>query len=60
MSSDEKDREVYWDENEGKWYYTAALHIRGAVMSFYPAVSFGPYDTEEQATEAMRLHGLEE
>jgi hypothetical protein len=54
MSSDEKNREVYQDEEDGLWYYSAPAHLG------YANVYVGPFDTEEQATEAMRLHGLEE
>ena len=61
MSSAEKDREVYQDEEDGMWYYTAPFDAEGS-MDNLRGVSFshGPYETESKAIEAMQLHGLEE
>lgn len=54
MSSAEKDREVWFDKDNGEgWYYSLPCKFGGEVI-------FGPFKTKEAATEAMQLHGLEE
>ncbi len=57
MSSAEKDRTVW--QNVDEWYDKDSPHGVWFYTDEYNC-THGPYDTEAEATERMRLHGLEE
>ena len=49
MSSSVKDREVWHDFGDRTWWYTDENNV-----------THGPYESMDEAIEAMQLHGLEE